>query len=133
MNPLHPLTLVVTGMTILLTVWKKFDYPSWNVKMALVIIRYLIVYSDMAWQIYIHRHHLDQERCPALQDVPSHLNVESFKELVTLLDNLHVCPGNPDIRNVWRGVRARRESSYQSREKQLLILTPSVGLLTWIL
>ena len=61
-----------------------------------VVTRCLIVSSDLTWTVYIHGHRVEQEQCPVLQEFQSLLNVESFKRLVTLLDTLHVCPGNPD-------------------------------------
>ena len=62
----------------------------------IVITHYLTVNADLAWSPLVHNHKFMQQNCPALQSIPQILTSDSLRDLLQLLDRLHVCCGQPD-------------------------------------
>lgn len=62
----------------------------------IIITHCLTVNADLTWSLYVHNHQVKQESCPALQSIPQTLNSESLRNLLQVLEHLHVCCGQPD-------------------------------------
>lgn len=68
-----------------------------------VITHCIIVKEDFTWELFIHGHKL-RDFSKISSSIPCHLNATFLKEMLHMLEKLHVCPGNPDERFVSMGV-----------------------------
>lgn len=46
--------------------------------------------------MHVQQHIVNHQRCSSLQEIPNHLSMYWFKVLVSRLDAMNVCCGNPD-------------------------------------
>lgn len=56
----------------------------------------LKIESNLIWSLLVDNHKLVKEKCSALEAVPDTLNSESLRDLLLMLDQLHVWVGQPD-------------------------------------
>ena len=63
-----------------------------------VVTTCLSIYKDLSWRLHVHGKVVNIEDCTALADTPVSLSTTSTVELLSLIDRLNVCVGNPDPR-----------------------------------
>ena len=56
----------------------------------------LSIFEDLTWRLYVHGKVVNILSCIALVHIPVTLNATSTMELLSLIDTLNVCVGNPD-------------------------------------
>ena len=62
----------------------------------LVVARSLVVSSCQTWRVHIHGHLLDPSVIPSLASIPTTLDVSTINLLLSELEKLSTCAGNPD-------------------------------------
>ena len=56
----------------------------------------LSIFEDLTWRLYVHGKVVNILSCIVLVHIPVTLNATSTMELLSLIDTLNVCVGNPD-------------------------------------
>ena len=62
----------------------------------LIVTHCLSVSSNLQWSVSVHDHEVKQSNCPALASVSKELTPQSLECLLTLVDSLNICIGQPD-------------------------------------
>ena len=62
----------------------------------LVIIQCLTVDDTLHWSLFLHNHEIKHVKCTGLALVPERLKPYTFVLLLSLVDRLEVCAGQPD-------------------------------------
>ena len=62
----------------------------------LVVARSLVVSSCQTWRVHIHGHLLDPSVIPSLASIPTTLDITTINLLLSELEKLSTCAGNPD-------------------------------------
>ena len=70
-------------------------YPSGNGQ-PVVISHCIIVHEDFTWSLYVHNHEIELPNCKALRCTPQILTPHSLQSLLSQIESLHVCVGQPD-------------------------------------
>ena len=55
----------------------------------------LIIGKDRKWHLYVLGYEVTHKNCPALQSIPTQLDINSAEGFLASIDNYKVCPGNP--------------------------------------
>ena len=66
----------------------------------LVISHSLLVDADLSWRVFIHGHRVDKSTSNSLAAVPDHLDSSAFAHLLSILQSVNVCPGQPNPRYI---------------------------------
>ena len=62
-----------------------------------VITRSVCIGEDLSWKVTVHGKVLEQSACSGISNFPKQINYGSLlQELLTKVNELHVCAGNPD-------------------------------------
>ena len=61
-----------------------------------VITHSLSIASDFTWTLHVYGRRVHMETCDAIQSTPTFLDPSSTKMLLSRVDSLQVCAGNPD-------------------------------------
>ena len=72
----------------------KIDGICTDLSQPLVITVTVTVDCDRKWKLFVHNRQV--KKCSALCNIPVQLDRASFKELIVVVDKLHVCAGHPD-------------------------------------
>ena len=61
-----------------------------------VVTHTLTVHEDLSWTLFVNHHKIEPATCSALASFPSALNSRTLNRLLSSLDQLPVCSGQPD-------------------------------------
>ena len=78
-----------------ITLCKVSNVPTVSTQ-PVIISHCLKIESDLTWTLFVHNHKLVKEKCSSLEAFPGTLSSESLRDLLLILDQLHVCCGQPD-------------------------------------
>ena len=56
----------------------------------------LKVDKTLSWSLFVNKCHVDPSKCGSLKLLPKILNAETLSLLLTKLDGLSICAGQPD-------------------------------------
>ena len=66
----------------------------------LVITHCLSIECDCTWTVHVHGKQVFRNHCVPLESFPSTLVTSAANNLISLIDSLQVCTGNPDARYI---------------------------------
>ena len=84
----------------------KLSQGSGSSAQPMMVTHSLTVNSDFTWKLFVLNHEITRS-CNALGSFPSKLDQETFSQLLTRLDNISICIGQPDTHFV-RMVAAKK-------------------------
>ena len=62
-----------------------------------MITHCLKINRELSWSLFVNKHHVDPSKCGALKSSPRGLTAETLSLLLTKLDGLSICAGQPDV------------------------------------
>ena len=74
----------------------KISSEASSSEQPLIVTHCLSVSSNLQWSVSVHDHEVKQSNCPALASVSKELTPQSLECLLTLVDSLNICIGQPD-------------------------------------
>ena len=89
----------------------------------IVITRSMIISQDLTWMVHVQGHMLNPLYCTATADIPSKLDLNSFKRLTAVLTASNICVGNPDGRFV--DMAKSREGKFLSASNEVVSVLDS--------
>ena len=83
----------------------------------------LLIAKNCTWRVYVHGRLVDS--CPALSEIPKILTKKDASNLMSKLNNLNVCVGQPDTKFV--DVCAAKNGQILSHNKQVVAYLDSTA------
>jgi len=99
-----------------LDIFKLSTQPS----SSLVITHSVRIQEDLTWNLSVHGCQVDPLQCGLLASIPENVCLASLKELLKLLDECAVCPGNPDA--VYVEMVESKKGKLMSRDRKRSLL-----------
>ena len=91
----------------------------------LMITHCLKTNRELSWSLFMNKYHVDPSKCGALRPFPRVLTAEILSLLLTMLDGLSICAGQPDIHFIkWLQQRKARLYLLMGRLQHMLTTTP---------
>lgn len=89
----------------------------------IIITMCLLIAKNCTWRVYVHGRLVDS--CPALSEIPKILTKKDASNLMSKLNNLNVCVGQPDAKFV--DVCAAKNGQILSHNKQVVAYLDSTA------
>ena len=90
----------------------------------LVVTHFLIIKQDCSWVIHIHGHPVDPAAISLLSGIPDNLTHDSATLLLSCLEKLNTCIGNPKPKFISLG-ETKKKGQFLSVEKEVAYQLPN--------
>lgn len=99
-----------------LQLYKLASGPS-SSSQPLTVAHSVTIQEDLSWSVFVYGHNLTTFNETPLSLVPQVVNLSSLLSIMTILDQSHLCPGNPD--EIFLSMASSRKGQFLASNKDV--------------